>query len=239
MDIPSGYNDIESFDVRHGPIISAFCDKIGLSSIIDKALDYQMNVTPGKIVKGLILNTLAGRDPLYRVEEYFSHQGTELLVGKGIDVSTFSDDNIGRVLDRIYSYGTQKLFSEISLEAVKKFNIDTTQVHHDTTSVSVWGAYKYSKYCGPFEINHGHSKDKRPDLVQFVMSQLCVEKDIPVETKIYSGNEDDKTISAGILKRISAYMADYGIDSEGFILTGDCSMVTEPNLAFMGGLVQP
>jgi len=239
MDIPDGYRNIESYDVRHGPIIGAFCDRIGLPAIVDKALDCNMEASCGKVVKGLILNTLSGRDPLYRVEEYFSHQDTELLVGRGIDSSAFSDDNIGRVLDRIYSYGTSKLFSEISLEAIKKFNIDTTQVHHDTTSVSVWGDYEYSKYRGPFEIAHGHSKDKRPDLIQFVMSQLCVEKDLPIEARIYSGNEDDKTISKGILKRISAYMADYGIEGQGFIYTGDCSMITEANLSFMGGTSNP
>ena len=211
MDIPEGYRDIESYDVRHGPVIGAFCDRIGLPSIVNKALDCNMEIDCGKVVKGLILNTLSGRDPLYRVEEYFSHQDTELLVGKGIDPSAFTDDNIGRILDRIYSYGTGKLFSEISLEAVKKFNIDTTRVHHDTTSVSVWGDYEYSKHSGPFDITRGHSKDKRGDLSQFVMSQLCVEKDLPIETRIYSGNEDDKTISKAILGRISAYMAGYGI----------------------------
>lgn len=240
MDIPDNYKDIESYDVRHLPIIAAFCDKIEICAIVDKALDCNMEASCGKIVKGLILNTLSGRDPLYRVEEYFSHQDTELLVGKGIDSSAFSDDNIGRVFDRIFSYGTSKLFSEISLEAVKKFSIDTTQIHHDTTSVSVWGAYENSRYSGsPFEITLGHSKDRRPDLAQFVISLLTAEKDLPIETRIYSGNEDDKTISAGILKRISAYMADYGIDSQGFIYTGDCSMITEENLIYMGGIESP
>ncbi len=129
MDLPEGYKDIESYDVRHMPIVASYCDKIGVCSIVDKALDADMDVSCGKIVKGLILNTLSGRDPLYRVEEYFSHQDTELLIGKGIDSSAFSDDNIGRVLDRIYSYGTSKLFSEISLEAVKRFGLDVTQVH--------------------------------------------------------------------------------------------------------------
>jgi len=237
MDIPEGLKDIESFDVRHGPIISAFCDKIGLSSTVDNALESQMEVSPGKIVKGLILNTLAGRDPLYRVEEFFSHQDTELLVGKGIGASDFSDDNIGRVLDRIYTYGTQKLFCELSLEAVKKFNIDTKQVHQDTTSVNVWGDYLNKD--GPFEINYGHSKDKRPDLKQFVLSLLCIEKDIPIETKIYSGNEDDKTISKGILSRIASYMAKYGIEANGYIYTGDCCMVTGGNLAITGGTGDP
>ena len=45
MDIPNGYKDIESYDVRHGPVISAFCDKIGLSSVVDKALDCNMELT--------------------------------------------------------------------------------------------------------------------------------------------------------------------------------------------------
>lgn len=173
MDIPSNYKDIESYDVRHSPVIASFCEGIGLSSIVDRALEANMDVSPGKIVKGLILNTLSGRDPLYRVEEYFSHQDCQLLIGKDIDSSAFTDDNIGRVLDRIYDYGTQKLFSEISLEAVKKFAIDTTQVHHDTTSVSVWGSYKYSKYSGPFEVTFGNSKDKRPDLIQFACLLSC------------------------------------------------------------------
>jgi transposase len=240
MDIPEGYEDIESYDVRHVPIIAAFCDKIEIPAIVDKALGCNMDVSVGDMVKGLILNTLSGRDPLYRVQEYFSHQDTELLIGKGVDSSAFTDDNIGRVFDKIFLYGTSKLFSEISLEAVKKFNIDTTQVHHDTTSVSVWGAYENSRYDGsPFEITFGHSKDKRPDLIQFVVSLLTAEKDLPIETRIYSGNEDDKTISKGILKRISAYMAGYGIESDGFIYTGDSVMVTEPNLVYMGGTGDP
>lgn len=66
MEIPDNYQDIESFDVRHLPIIRAFCDKIGISPIIERALDTKMECSPGKIVTGLILDTLAGRNPLYR-----------------------------------------------------------------------------------------------------------------------------------------------------------------------------
>ena len=63
MDIPENYKDIESYDVRHGPAIAAFCDKIGIPAIVDKALDCNMDISSGKVVKGLILNTLSGRDP--------------------------------------------------------------------------------------------------------------------------------------------------------------------------------
>ena len=80
MDIPEGYEDIESYDVRHVPAIAAFCDKMGIPEIVNKALGCNMDVSAGNMVKGLILNTLSGRDPLYRVQEYFSHQDTELLI---------------------------------------------------------------------------------------------------------------------------------------------------------------
>ena len=49
MEIPDNYQDIESFDVRHLPIIRAFCDKISISSIIDRSLDTKMECSPGKM----------------------------------------------------------------------------------------------------------------------------------------------------------------------------------------------
>ena len=235
MDIEESLRDIESFDVCHLPIVSAFCDKIGLSNLIDNALNTHMDISPGKIIKGLVLNTLSGRDPLYRVEDFFSHQDTELLVGRGISSASFSDDNIGRVFDKIYSYGSSKLFSNISLEAVKEFNIETTKIHQDATSVSVWGQYEGDT---PFKINYGHSKDKRPDLYQFVISLLCTERDIPLASKIYSGSDSDKRISAGILRRVSDYIARYAKDKK-FIYVADSALINKANLAFMGGVENP
>ena len=147
----------------------------------------------------------------------------------------FSDDTIARVLDRIFLYDTQKLFSEISLKVVKEFNIDTAQIHHDTTSVSVWGDYINSEE-GPFILNNGYSKDNRPDLKQFIFSLLCAEKDIPIAAKIYSGNTDDKTISKNILGRISKYMAAYRTGEEGFVFVADSALVARENLKVMGGI---
>ena len=46
MEIPEDLKDIESYDVRHGPVIAAYCDKIGLVSIINKALKANMDIDP-------------------------------------------------------------------------------------------------------------------------------------------------------------------------------------------------
>ena len=96
MDLPNNYKSIQSYDVRHLPIIKAFCDKLNIAGIIDAALDTRMEYSPGKVVVGLVQDTLAGRNPLCRVSDFFSHQDIELVVGKGMRLAAFSDDNIGK-----------------------------------------------------------------------------------------------------------------------------------------------
>ena len=152
--------------------------------------------------------SLTGRSPLYRLEEFFEHQDTELLLGKKTDPLQFSDYTVGRVLDRIYDYGTMKLFSQIAMQALTTFRIDRRHLSFDTTSVSVQGDYAlYSKENGNddvMKIVHGHSKDHRPDLKQFMVKMLCVDRTIPVFGAAEDGNASDKIVNTA-LNRTSAF----------------------------------
>ena len=71
-----------------------------------------------------------------------------------------------------------KTFSEIAIRALNYFNISHKHLSFDTTSVTVQGDYLlYSKEKGPdntMNIVHGHSKDHRPDLKQFLVKMLPV-----------------------------------------------------------------
>ena len=98
--------EIEVYPVQHLPIIKAYADKLGLVSLINHYVPTEMAVDAGAIVLGLVLDTLSGRSPLYRLEEFFAHQDTELLLGKAIPPHAFTDDTVGRVLDRLYDFGT-------------------------------------------------------------------------------------------------------------------------------------
>ena len=69
-----------------------------------------MHVSPGKILLGLVMNILCGRSPLYRVEEFFRTRDVTLLLGEDMTAEMLNDDIIGRVLDRVYEYGTWKIF---------------------------------------------------------------------------------------------------------------------------------
>ena len=150
-----------------------------------------MKASPGTILLGLVMNVLSGRSPIYRVEEFFRARDAALLLGEDITAEMLNDDAIGRALDRIYEYGTWKIFSEVCVQAFRSFGVDCSVVHHDTTSVSVWGEYE-SSANDPLHITHGFSKDKRPDLKQFMLSLLCVEGNLPCHGGVLSGNAPDK-----------------------------------------------
>jgi hypothetical protein len=43
-----------------------------------------MEVDAGTVVLALVLDTLSGRSPLYRLEEFFAQHDTALLLGKAV-----------------------------------------------------------------------------------------------------------------------------------------------------------
>jgi len=70
---------IDAYQVQHLPIVKAYADKIGWVETINRLVPTEMAIDPGTIVLGMILDTLRGRSPLYRLEECFTQQDTALL----------------------------------------------------------------------------------------------------------------------------------------------------------------
>jgi transposase len=233
--MPSISPEIEVYPVQHLPIIKAYADQLGLVSLINHYVPTEMDVDAGTIVLGLVLDTLSGRSPLYRLEEFFAHQDTELLLGKAIPPHAFTDDTVGRVLDRLYDFGTMRLFTACAIRAVIRFDLARRYVHFDTTSRSVWGAYQFAETQDlPFQVTYGYSKDKRPDLKQFILSTLCVDRAVPIWGKLDDGNASDKTLNTTLLSEIAQLMAHHGVQPGAYIYIADAALVTEDNLAALG-----
>ena len=230
-------SDIEVAEAHHWPIVRSFIERIDLVNIVNQLVPTQMAVEPGLIVKGLIIDTLSGRSPLYHLESSFEHCDRELLFGEDVSARYFNGDNVARTLDQLYAVGTQKIFSSLSVSAIKVFGIETNHVHYDTTSASVYGEYAASDAAdtdGLVRITYGHSKDKRPDLKQFLLSTLCVGSDVPMIGSVEDGNASDKILNRGILNQVSSRMAALGVDEEAFVYIADSAMVTESNLVEIG-----
>ena len=125
-----------------------------------------------------------------------------------------------------YRHG--RLFSQIAQNAVGAFALGTACAHYDTTSISVFGDYDWPD--PPFHITYGHSKDKRPDLKQFLVEMFCVERDVPIIGATRDGNASDKRLNNELLGGISRHMARHGIDPGAFIYVADSALITRDNL---------
>jgi len=198
----------------------------------------EMAIDPGTIVLGMILDTLSGRSPLYRLEEFFAHQDTALLLGKAIAPGTCDDDTVGRVLDRLYDIGTMKVCTACAVRADQVFGFDKRSVHCDTTSMTVYGAYVLPEETEerqvPLTITHGSSKDKRPDLKQFVFATLCVDRAVPLWGKPEDGKASDKTVNHTLLSHIATFLAKHGVAPGAYLSVADAALVTEDNVAALG-----
>jgi transposase len=232
---------IEAYQVQHLPLVKAYADKIGLVEVINQVVPTEMEVDPGTIVLGMILDTLSGRSPLYRLEEFFTHQDTALLLGKAVAPEVFNDDTVGRILERLYDVGTMKIFTACAVRADQVYGLDKRYVHFDTTSISVYGEYlppegqpNQQEPAVPLTITHGYSKDKRPDLKQFVFSTLCVDRAVPLWGKPEDGNASDKTVNNTVLSNIATFLAKHGVAPGAYISVADAALVTEDNLAALG-----
>src|SRR5262249_13816669 len=147
----------------------------------------------------------------------------------------FTDDTVGRVLDRLYDFGTMRLFTACAVRAATRFGLERRYVHFDTTSRSVWGDYQFAETQDlPFQVTYGYSKDKRPDLKQFVLSTLCVDRAVPIWGKPEDGNASDKALNTTLLSEIAQLLAHYGVQPGAYIYIADAALVTEDNPTALG-----
>src|SRR5690554_5739633 len=81
-------------------LIAALCDEVGLEDIVNSVLRWdekQWKVSPGMLCKALVVNVLAGRKPLYKVEEFYQEQDVEKVLGEGVRAEDINDDALGRM----------------------------------------------------------------------------------------------------------------------------------------------
>jgi len=225
---------IRACDVRFLPIVCAYARTLGMVEEVDRLCGSKRGISDGQIVLALVLDALSGRSPLFRLPQAFAKLDTELLLGEAISPEKLNDDAVGRALDRIFEVGTSKVLSAVALRAVKLFDLDTSHVHHDTTSHSVYGDYDLygeETHNQPFVITFGFSKDHRPDLKQLVHSLLCVDAGIPINSTCENGNLSDKVVNRNLIPTMVERMTELGQDN--FLYVADSALITPDNLALM------
>ena len=229
--------DIQVKNLDHLGIVAGIVDQIGLVEEIDRQIKQhpQQIISTGQVVKAMILNGLGFVSaPLYLFGEFFIGKATEHLLGEGIQPEHLNDDRIGRALDSLSNQGLTPLFTSIAMLAHQRCNLLTNSLHIDSSSFSVEGSYEIDSSDESIEsikITYGYSKDRRPDLKQFMMDVICTgDGDVPLFVRIGDGNESDRAIFAQLLKQ---FKQEWNLDS---IYVADSALYGEENLQQLGQL---
>ena len=109
----------------------------------------------------------------------------EYTLGPSVLPEDINSDDLGRTFDQIYEADSTELFPKIALQVMQHPPFGTQLLHADTTRVSVHGNYEHVEGTPAIQITWGHTKDNRPDLIQFVLSTITNQHWIPLFAKIY------------------------------------------------------
>ncbi|MBE9033520.1 IS1634 family transposase, partial [filamentous cyanobacterium LEGE 11480] len=210
--------ELQVSTLDHLGLVAGVIDELGLVELTDAELPVhgQNCLSGGQVLKAMLLNCFGFLSaPLYLFSEYFESKPVSHLLGDGVEARHLNDDRLGRVLDALFESGTTMFFLKVALQAVQHFGVDTTQLHLDSSSFSVDGAYLATTTSAdadagmddfqPIMICRGYSRDQRPDLKQYMVNLVCSrDGGVPLWLQVANGNQSDSQAFAGIMGEFAA-----------------------------------
>ena len=230
----------------HLGIVAGVCQEIGLAAWLDaQDPDNRQQVSVGTATVAMILNGLGfSNRQWYLVPQYFANKPVEHLLGAGIKAEMLNDDCLGRTLDWLYAHDPTTLFAGIASRARQVFGISARQVHVDTTSFSVSGAYSSAgerveepgKTAEAMEaqtaliaITYGYSRDHREDLKQWMLALATThDGDVPLFLQTLDGNSSDKVSLLAAVMAIQKQLQE--VDAEPSVYVADNGIYSESNI---------
>jgi transposase len=219
----------------HLGIVAAVCREAGIAEWLDKrAGENRRRVSIGTATVAMILNGLGfSNRQLYLVPQYFENKPVEHLLGEGITADMLNDDSLGRTLDWLYEHDVTTLFAGLASQARRRFGIAGQNLHIDTTSFSVSGAYALEEEDPvPVAITYGYSRDHRQDLKQWMLALATThEGDVPIFLRPLDGNSSDKEhLSAAVKEVMKQLREQFPEEQEQRIAVFDSGGYSEANM---------
>lgn len=165
------------------PLVDQFLRRLGLQQLLTPHIAHAHYRDALEL---LVKSVLLCPNALYRIEAWAQDYDPAWR-----PAGQFGDDALGRALERLFEADRASLMTALVMRAIKTFDIQTDQIHNDSTSIKFCGAYEHQKPSA-VQLRRGCSKDHRPDLKQLVYC-LSVSADgaVPVHFKTYAGNQAD------------------------------------------------
>ncbi|MCA1701595.1 MAG: IS1634 family transposase, partial [Actinobacteria bacterium] len=184
-----------------------------------------------KAIGLLVRNLCVSREPIYALGEWAAPFDPVLLGVTADDVALLNDDRVGRALDQLFDADRASLLTELMVGVIGEFAVDCAQLHNDSTSITLTGAYRaadgHDRGGKPTAaVARGHNKDHRPDLKQLLWI-LTVSADgaVPVAHRLTDGNTTDDQTHIATWQELRAI-----VGRPDFMYVADCKLATREQM---------
>jgi hypothetical protein len=124
------------------PVVDHFLVRLGLAGLLDDHLparDGRVQLAPAKAIGVVVRNLALSHQPLYSFNEWVGGHDPAVLGLEPDEVALINDDRVGRALERLFEADRSSLLGRLVLDAVASFDVDCSELHNDSTSVSLHG----------------------------------------------------------------------------------------------------
>jgi transposase len=229
---------LRTYDVGALPIINRILERMRLADILKQCLPADDSRTQLATHRGLLVllrNILMSREPVYGVGQWAASYAPDLFDMGAHEMERLNDDRVGRCLDHLFEALDADLIMQVVRRVIDQFHINLDELHNDSTSVSVYGAYREAEEEGrvrgrpTLAVTFGHSKDHRPDLKQLLYI-LTVSNDggVPLYFTSASGNTTDDTTH-----RQTWDLLHQLVGRADFLYVADCKLATSDNMNYI------
>lgn len=213
------YPRTEVEHIGHLGLIAAIFDKFSISDKIDALLPKKSNnqkITHAQAIQSMVYLGLGfSKKRLYSASTFFDKTPTNDLIGAEVIPGNINYDVLGRALDAIHKYGSQKFFTDVALTTLLENNLMSKFIRMDTTTHSFYGR-KYGKKKD-LTVCFGHSKG-RQDLPQLVHLLMTTENGLPFWSETFTGSESDREIFQSSISSVQKYFKKTQSDIEATII---------------------
>jgi Domain of unknown function (DUF4277) len=125
------------------PLIDWFCDRLGLAELLDAFVphdDARRKLVPATAIGVVVRNLAVAREPVYALGRWAAPFDPAPLGLADGEAGLLNDDRVGRILARLFDADRASLLTRLVLDAIERFSIDCSQLHNDSTSVTVTAA---------------------------------------------------------------------------------------------------
>lgn len=216
------------------PVINRFLERLRIPILLEQFIpchDKRLRLPPALGIGLLLRNILVVREPLYKLSEWGNRYDESLLGLSPGSLQALNDDRLGRCLDALFEADRAALMTDLVVHAVHAFDLDLSELHNDSTTVTFNGLYPTAKgephHGTPtHRITFGHNKDHRPDLKQLLyVLTTTADGTVPVWCSVDHGNTTDDATHRTTWDALHRL-----VGSPEFLYVADSKLCTRENL---------